>query len=270
MDKQTSESVRDFFVQYPLYAIVDEWLRPVAWTAVVTACGWFVTWWRQWRWQREFRGAAIAFIGLTIILVLLTSRPAGYPRDFDTGGIVSAHPAIVITILLTFALVSSVPAWVIAYRSQAPVEPKYPSRTVNIPTQCGVRDFAEFLTIDGPWFAHHPKANFKSKLVLDLTNSGNQSIHFLENISWTSEQGDVGLQSDVRFGYWVYPKGKTVWVDSIVDPLIQPNERLHIWVGLDQARPGSDLNNRKRAKRLGILRIPVEIDGEKGLVEYRL
>jgi len=96
MDKQTSESIRDFFVQYPLYAIVDEWLRPVAWWAVVTTGGWFITWWRHWRWQREFRGAAISFIALTIILVLLTSRTneralrtIGHPRDFATGKIVS-------------------------------------------------------------------------------------------------------------------------------------------------------------------------------------
>jgi hypothetical protein len=77
MDKQTSESLRDFVVQYPLYAIVDEWLRPVAWTAVVTALGWFVSWWRQLRWQREFRGAAIGFVSLVVALALIGKAPQG-------------------------------------------------------------------------------------------------------------------------------------------------------------------------------------------------
>ena len=94
MDKQTWESVRDSIVQYPMYAVVDDWLRPVAWWAAVSAAGWLITWWQRWRWQREFRGAAIALTTLTFILALLTSRPnnqskpgqtLGYVNDIDTG-----------------------------------------------------------------------------------------------------------------------------------------------------------------------------------------
>jgi len=156
-------------------------------------------------------------------------------------------------------------------RAPAPEPPKSSPNPASVPAPTGgIRDFAELLAVDGPSFVRHPKADFKSKLVLDLTNSGNKPIHFLKNISWTSQEGDVGLQSDVRFGYWVYPKGKSVWVDNINDPTIEPNERLHIWVGLDQICSDTNLNNRKRSKRLGTVRIPVEIDGEKGLVEYRL
>jgi hypothetical protein len=155
-------------------------------------------------------------------------------------------------------------------QAPAPEPPKSSPSPASVPAPTtGARDFAKFLAVDELWFARQPKANIKSKLVLNLTNSGNRPIHFLENISWTSQKGDVGLQSDVGFGYWVYPKGSSTWVDS-TDPIVQPNERLHVWAGLDEDRPEADLNNRKRAKRLGILRIPVEIDGEKGLVEYRL
>jgi hypothetical protein len=71
----TCESLRDFAVQYPLYSIVDDWLKPAANLAIVSAIGWLITRWRQWRWQREFRGATIALIALTVAMVLLSSHP---------------------------------------------------------------------------------------------------------------------------------------------------------------------------------------------------
>jgi hypothetical protein len=137
------------------------------------------------------------------------------------------HPAIVIAILIACALVSSVPGWIISYRWQAE-ERKSPLNPISLAALRSVRDFSESLLVDGPSFARHPKADFKSKLVLDLTNSGNKPVHFLEDISWTSQKGDVGLQSDVRSGYWLYPKGKSTWVDRFVDPTVEPNEKLHI------------------------------------------
>jgi hypothetical protein len=119
------------------------------------------------------------------------------------------------------------------------------------------------------WFARHSDAKYKSKVVVDLTNLAPIPIHFSE-ISWLSQRGDVGVQTDFRSGYWVYPKGSSTWVDNIPDPIIEPGERFHIWVGLDQACSDGDLQNRKRAKRLGTLRVPMELDHQLTSVEYRL
>jgi hypothetical protein len=48
-----------------------DWLRPVALGAVVASAGWFITRWRQWPWQRELRGAAVALIALLMAMALL-------------------------------------------------------------------------------------------------------------------------------------------------------------------------------------------------------
>jgi hypothetical protein len=54
---------------------VLDWLKPAAWSAVVTVGGWLIARYRKSPWQRELRGAAIGFIVLTIAMVLFASQP---------------------------------------------------------------------------------------------------------------------------------------------------------------------------------------------------
>jgi hypothetical protein len=131
-------------------------------------------------------------------------------------------------------------------------------------------ELKRIITMVEPGFARHADATYKSKLVVNLTNSGNKPIHCLQQVSWLCQRGDVGLQTNIGFGYWVYPKGSANWVDNIADPVIGPDERFHIWVGLDQNCSDTDLNNRRRAGRLGTLRMPIEIEGKQGTFELRL
>ncbi|MGC1386246.1 MAG: hypothetical protein WA823_20910 [Candidatus Acidiferrales bacterium] len=63
-----------------------------------------------------------------------------------------------------------------------------------------------------------PKSFYKLKLVFDLVNSGNRDIKCRSLPTWRSNPGDAGLQDPFHCGYWVYPEGKTQWVDNIPDP----------------------------------------------------
>jgi hypothetical protein len=160
----------------------------------------------------------------------------------------------IVGIVLTF------PSWIgMFWKPQRPTLPhkNTHSRMLNV-------------LLEKVWFAHNEGARYPLKLVVDLTNASLKPIHCLEGITWLAQRGDVGIQTNFGFGYWPYPKGSTHWVDNIPEPVIEPDERFHIWIGLERTCPDDDLNNRARAKRLGTLRLPIEIDGSEMTLEYRI
>jgi hypothetical protein len=140
----------------------------------------------------------------------------------------------------------------------------------SIPTGPSIGGPAQYgIILEEPKFLADAKAFYRSKLVLSLTNSADRPIHFFLP-SWTCQVGDIGTQNPFKCGYWTYPPGKTRWIDTDNEPLIRPNERFHIWIGLDATCTADDLERHRIAKRLGTLHVPIEIEGEHGQVTYRL
>jgi hypothetical protein len=172
-------------------------------------------------------------------------------------GLITSPAAYVITLVSGLSWL----AWLVTRREEITSATEIDDR----PTSDKYR-----IILQEPWFVRDQKEAtvYKSKLVVSLTNSGNKPIRF-QLPSWISNKGDVGLQTPFCCGYWIYPEGQTEWVDA-TDPMIEPTERFHIWIGLDQACPDKELKNRSLGKRLGTLRIPMEVEGEKRTVEYRL
>jgi hypothetical protein len=152
-------------------------------------------------------------------------------------------------------------AWLVTRREDIPPASGATSTPVSVHGR---------ITAQEPWFVRDPAetTTYKSKLVVTLTVSGETAVRF-KLPCWIDCKGDVGLQTPFGCGYWIYPKGQTTWVDA-AEPTVEPTNRFHVWIGLDQACSDSELKTRSMAKRLGTLRVPIEIEGKSETLEYRL
>jgi len=107
---------------------------------------------------------------------------------------------------------------------------------------------------------------YKAKVIAIFTNRSDRTIYLMPP-SWISSAGDIGIQSPFGYRYRLNIEGRE---EEFKETLIEPNGEFSIWVGLDKSFPHDELEKRRAKSQLGLLRIPVKVDGREVSLAYRL
>jgi len=167
-------------------------------------------------------------------------RPAGSGAE---NMLSTAHPLLIIAILLGFALLSSIPGMIVAYHTLHPQQRQQPTTLRLGPRRLDPRADADSGIV------------YKAKVVLTFTNETPRAIGVLTP-RWVSGDDGVGLQTPISEGSYYYRqqvRGKQVELDRAC---IGPNETFALWVGLNPAVSDTELHQRLDARRLGRVIIP--------------
>jgi hypothetical protein len=107
---------------------------------------------------------------------------------------------------------------------------------------------------------------YKAKVIASFINRSDRAIYVMSP-SWISSADDIGTQSPFQYRYRLNVDGQE---KEFTETRIEPNAKFNIWVGLDKTFPHDELEKRRAKSQLGVLRIPLKVDGKEASLVYRL
>jgi hypothetical protein len=111
---------------------------------------------------------------------------------------------------------------------------------------------------------------YKSKARLVFSNDTGRDVDVLRT-EWETEQGDVQVQPPLRYTFQLEGSGGWVadqWQGEQTSIRVGAGKPFRTWLGLDPALTTDELRRRHKVDRLGIVVLPLLIDGKR--VDYRI